>query len=66
MILIEAMSHGGKKIQAILDKKYAAYRFQFVPGGELPEELSGLFMDERNVKTALARYLEKTKSKKNA
>jgi hypothetical protein len=64
--MIEAVSHGGKKIQLVLDKRHAAYKFQFNPGGELPEDLSGLFMDERNAKIALARYLDRTKPKKNA
>lgn len=64
--MIEAVTPNGKKIQVILDKRYATYRFQFVPGGELPEELTGQFVDERNAKIALARYLEKIKSKKNA
>ena len=64
--MLEAMSHGGKKIQLVLDKKFTAYRFQFVPGGELPQELAGLFMEEKSAKIALSRYLEKTAPKKNA
>lgn len=60
------MSHGGKKIQLIPDGRYAVYRFQFVPGGELPAELSGIFLEERSAKIALSRYLEKTAPKKDA
>jgi len=64
--MIEAKTHGGKTIQLIPDRRHTAYKFQFVPGGELPEDLSGIFMDERAAKVALARYLERTKPKENA
>lgn len=64
--MIEAVTPNGKKIQAIRDKRFATYIFQFVPGGQLPEELTGQFVDERHAKIALARYLEKVASKKNA
>lgn len=65
--MIEAITPGGKTVKAVRDLKTAAYKFQFVPGGELPEELTGIFTDERSAKVALARYLEKAinKSKKN-
>lgn len=64
--MLEAISHGGKKIQLVPHGKFSAYKFQFVPGGELPAELSGIFLEERSAKIALSRYLEKTAPKKDA
>lgn len=37
---------------------------QFGSGGELPEDLSGLFTSEREAEKAVNTYLEKTKSRK--
>ena len=63
--MIEAITPNGKKIEAVRNKT-GVYKFQFTSGGELPEELSGIFVDERNVKIALARYIDRINKKKNA
>lgn len=62
--MIDTVTEGGKKIQLVVDSKSALYRFQFVPGGELPQELSGLFTQEKYAIMALNRYLSKNKDKK--
>ena len=64
--MIEVTTPGGKVLQAIRDKRHAAFKFQFASGGELPEQLTGIFLDERAVKQAISQYLAKDKVKKNA
>lgn len=55
---------GGKKIQMFICPKTAHIKVQFNPGGELPEELSGLFTTERQAEISIKSYLEKHKDKK--
>ena len=61
--MIEHITAGGKKLELVVDSKSALYRFQFVPGGELPQELSGLFTQERYATAALNSYLDRIKEK---
>lgn len=55
---MKAVTPGGKEIELIVDNKSALYRFQFRSGGELPQELSGLFTEEKYARQALNRYLD--------
>lgn len=57
------VTEAGKKIQLIVDKISSQLRFQFSPGGELPQELSGTFTQDKYAFAALNRYIEKTKPK---
>lgn len=53
----------GKRIELFIDPKTAHVRIKFVPGGELPEELSGLFTSERAASSSIMQYLGKIKVK---
>ena len=54
----------GKEIQIFRDKASAQYKIQFSSGGELPEELTGIFTNELFAETAINKYLEKQETKK--
>lgn len=54
----------GKEIQIYRDKVSAQYKIQFTSGGELPEELTGIFTNETFATTAINKYLEKQETKK--
>ena len=54
----------GKEIQIFRDKVSAQYKIQFSSGGELPEELTGIFTNELFAETAINKYLEKQETKK--
>lgn len=54
----------GKKIELFIDTKTALIRLKFVPGGELPEELTGLYNSERAAEKDILFYLERVKEKK--
>jgi hypothetical protein len=54
----------GKKIELFRDIKTTLIRLKFVPGGELPEELSGLYKSERDAEKDILFYLERVKDKK--
>ena len=54
----------GKEIQVVRDKQTAQYKIQFGSGGELPEELTGIFTNELFAETAINQYLEKQQTKK--
>lgn len=54
----------GKEIQIYRDKVSAQYMIQFGSGGELPEELTGIFTNELFAETAINKYLEKQETKK--
>lgn len=54
----------GKKLDLVIDQKTSLYKFQFAPGGELPEELTGVFTAERYAIQALNRY--QARKNKNA
>ena len=55
----------GKEIQIQRDPRSAQYFIQFGSGGELPEELSGIFTNELFAQTAINKYLEKQETKKS-
>jgi hypothetical protein len=54
----------GKEIEIFRDKQSAQYKIQFTSGGELPEELTGIFTNELFAETAINKYLEKQETKK--
>jgi len=54
----------GKKIELFIDPKTAHIKLKFVPGGELPEELTGLYTSERSAEKDILFYLERVKEKK--
>jgi hypothetical protein len=54
----------GKEIQIFRDRVSAQYKIQFSSGGELPEELTGIFTNELFAETAINKYLEKQETKK--
>lgn len=47
----------GKDVETFIDPKTAHVRIKFNQGGELPEELSGLFTSERVANQAIAAYI---------
>lgn len=55
----------GKEIQIQRDPKSAQYFIQFSSGGELPEELTGIFTNALFAETAISKYLEKQEIKKS-
>ncbi|UOF80643.1 flavivirus dead domain [Caudoviricetes sp.] len=54
----------GKTIQMIIDPKTAHIKLQFKEGGQLPDELSGLYTSERNATKDILSYLDKIKDRK--
>lgn len=54
----------GKKIELITDPKTAHIKVQFVPGGQLPDELSGLYTSERAAEIDVLIYLDRIKDRK--
>lgn len=59
---------GGKDIELEYAKNTSLIKIRFVGGGELPEELSGLYTEESSAEKAIIAYLDKaqTKAKKVA
>lgn len=57
-------THNGKEIQLVRNNKTAQINIQFGSGGELPDELKGLYTSERFAEQAVVSYLEKTKGRK--
>jgi len=57
-------THAGKEIQLVRCPKTAHIKIQFGSGGELPQDLSGLFTDERSAELAVNKYLDNTKPRK--
>ena len=51
---------GGKKIQMKIAPNTRHIKLEFSTGGELPEELSGYFTEEREAEIAITRYINKT------
>jgi hypothetical protein len=51
----------GKKIEMFIDTKTAHIRLKFVPGGQLPDELAGLYTSVRAAEKSVLSYLSKTK-----
>lgn len=48
---------GGKEITTFLDPKTAQLRIKFVDGGELPQELTGIFTSRALADIAIRSYL---------
>jgi len=63
--MIAFETSGGKKIEMVPAKGTSLFKLQFSPGGELPEELSGMFSAERDAEKAIRVYLAKSKPKKD-
>lgn len=56
---------GGKGVSSYVDPKMANHvRIKFDTGGELPEELEGLFTSMRVADAAIVKYVETSKAKK--
>lgn len=51
------LTAGGKEIQIVTDPRTAHVKVQFKEGGELPEELSGLFTSKAIAEVAVRSYL---------
>lgn len=60
---MEHVLDSGKKLQLVTEPRSHLKKWQFVPGGELPRELQGLFTQDKYATQALALYLDRTKSK---
>lgn len=58
------ITSGGKEIQAFRDSQ-ARWKVQFTSGGQLPEELTGLYTSERNAVNAILQYIDKDKNRKS-
>ena len=53
----------GKEVVTFICPKTTYHRIKFVSGGELPEQLSGLFTSEALADQAIVQYLEESKPK---
>ena len=53
----------GKKIQMKIHPNTVLIKLEFATGGELPQDLSGLFTTEREATIAINRYLSKQETK---
>lgn len=58
------MTHNGKEIKVAFDNKNGLYKVFFGSGGELPEELAGLFTSDKEANIAILKYLDRTKPRK--
>lgn len=54
---------GGKEIEVFTDPTTAHCKIRFKNGGELPEELSGVFTSKAIANIAVVSYIEKNKTK---
>jgi len=54
---------GGKEIELVPADNSPLLKIRFVGGGELPEELSGLYTEEVKAENDILSYLDKAKSK---
>ena len=55
---------GGKVIQLQIKENSSLIKVSVTTGGELPEELSGLFTSEKEAEKAILQYLDQVKDKK--
>lgn len=53
----------GKEVSTFVCPKTSLYRIKFVPGGELPAQLSGLYTSETLADQAIQEYIEEVKSR---
>jgi len=54
----------GKEIEIYRCPTSAQFRVKFTSGGELPEQLSGLYTDSLIAQTDVLRYIEEKETKK--
>jgi hypothetical protein len=54
----------GKEIETYRCPQSSQWKIKFNTGGELPEELTGIFTNEKFAETAITKYLEKQETKK--
>ena len=52
-------TQNGKEINIVRDKQTPHLKIQFASGGELPQELDGIFTSEVFAKSAIESYLSK-------
>jgi hypothetical protein len=57
-------TEAGKKIEMFIEQKTAQIKLKFVPGGQLPEELTGIYTSEAAAEKDIRKYLEKAKESK--
>lgn len=62
----EFKTAGGKTIILEVAQNTVLYKLRFAEGGELPEELSGLYTNDIQAEKAVVLYLDKVKPKKAA
>ena len=53
----------GKIIELFIDPKTAHIKIKFIPGGELPAELTGLYTSEKAAEKDILFYLDRVKDK---
>jgi hypothetical protein len=53
----------GKEIAVVNQPGTGHYKIQFTSGGELPEELSGLYTTTNSANIAIVSYIERQKQK---
>jgi hypothetical protein len=57
MTKVVGVTPQGKEIQIYIDPKTAFRKLSFTSGGELPEQLSGIFTSEREAMRAVNDYV---------
>lgn len=62
--MTEFVTEGGKELQIVTDPQTAHIKIQFKEGGQLPEELSGLFTSKAVAEIAIRSYLANAQPKK--
>jgi len=50
----------GKKIEMFIEPKTNQIKLKFVPGGQMPEELMGIYTSETAAEKDVIKYLDKT------
>ena len=54
----------GKEIESYRCPQSAQWKIKFTSGGELPEELTGIYTTDKFAEIAINKYLEKQETKK--
>jgi len=62
--MLKYTTPNGKEIEIFRCPQSAQWKIKFTSGGELPEELGGIFTNEKFAETAINKYLEKQETKK--
>jgi Asp/Glu/hydantoin racemase len=57
-------TEAGKKIEMFIEPRTSHIKLKFVPGGMMPEELTGIYTSERAAEKDIIKYLEKSKEAK--